>query len=61
MVRIGTTLLLAAVLASPALAGTAPKPKMCGVYARYVCGTTGHAKKAKTKAKVCGVYVKYSC
>jgi hypothetical protein len=61
MVRIAIALLLAAVLSSPALAGTVRKPKMCGVYARYVCGTTGPAKKVKAKAKICGVYVKYSC
>jgi hypothetical protein len=60
MVRLALATLLAGLVASPALAAGAPKPKMCGVYAKYACGSSTHTAKAKAK-KTCGVYAKYSC
>jgi hypothetical protein len=39
-----------------------PATKMCGVYAKYACGTALTAVRVKHRVhKVCGVYVKYDC
>jgi hypothetical protein len=39
-----------------------PATKLCGVYAKYACGSALTAVGLKHHAhKVCGVYVKYDC
>jgi hypothetical protein len=57
-------LVLAPAGAATAKSSLEQPPKMCGVYARYACGSSAAKAKVKAKkrhAKTCGVYVKYSC